>query len=101
MQAYSDPRRESDPHALPDLEVFYHSEKTRHMLCEGYMEWHTQQPSTQVPCDQCPEPGWYWWSCSPGCLPDGDAVGPFDSAESALADARSRYAFDPDTDEEE
>jgi hypothetical protein len=22
-------------------------------------------------------PGWYWWSCFPGCLPEGDAFGPF------------------------
>ncbi len=32
--------------------------------------------------------GWYWWSCSPGCLPDGPAMGPYRSptaaAESAL-----------------
>lgn len=31
--------------------------------------------------------GWYWWSCSPGCLPDGDAVGPFETEAEALADA--------------
>ena len=34
--------------------------------------------------------GWYWWSCSPGCLPDGDPIGPFTSptraAEHALGD---------------
>ena len=23
------------------------------------------------------EPGWYWWGCYAGCLPDSDAVGPF------------------------
>ena len=22
-------------------------------------------------------PGWYWWACFPGCLPDGEATGPF------------------------
>lgn len=32
--------------------------------------------------------GWYWWACFPGCLPDGDPVGPFDTEEEALADAR-------------
>lgn len=31
--------------------------------------------------------GWYWWPCSPGCLPDGDPVGPFATSEEALADA--------------
>ncbi len=33
-------------------------------------------------------PGWYWWACFPGCLPDGDPVGPFDTPEEAYADAR-------------
>lgn len=28
--------------------------------------------------------GWYWWSCSPGCLPDSDPVGPFDTSREAL-----------------
>ncbi len=71
MQAYSDPKRESDPHALPDVEVFeldrvYNSH-------QGFI---------------ADEPGWYWWSCFPGCIPDCDPFGPFASYELALADAR-------------
>ena len=31
--------------------------------------------------------GWYWWSCSPGCLPDGEASGPFESEMEAIEDA--------------
>jgi hypothetical protein len=31
--------------------------------------------------------GWYWWTCSPGCLPDSDAIGPFRSEDEALNDA--------------
>ena len=31
--------------------------------------------------------GWYWWPCSPGCMPDGDASGPFLTEEDAIADA--------------
>ena len=34
------------------------------------------------------EPGWYWWPCFPGCLPDTDAVGPFDTAKQAFDNAR-------------
>lgn len=30
---------------------------------------------------------WYWWACFPGCLPDGDACGPFDDATDAWLDA--------------
>ena len=36
-----------------------------------------------------PDTGCYWWSCFPGCLPDGDAVGPFQSEAEAIADANS------------
>ena len=32
-------------------------------------------------------PGWYWWACFPGCLPDGEASGPFETAEAAYLDA--------------
>lgn len=33
------------------------------------------------------DPGWYWWPCFPGCMPDSDAIGPFKSEEDAIADA--------------
>jgi len=31
------------------------------------------------------EPGWYWWPCQPGCLPDTDdgPDGPYATAEGA------------------
>jgi hypothetical protein len=31
--------------------------------------------------------GWYWWPCFPGCLPDGDATGPFQTEREAVEDA--------------
>jgi len=33
------------------------------------------------------EPGWYWASGWPGCIPDGDCVGPFDTSTDARVDA--------------
>ncbi len=33
------------------------------------------------------EPGWYWWACFPGCLPDGEPVGPFDTSRLAMTAA--------------
>jgi hypothetical protein len=77
-QAYSDPKREDDDYSLPDIEVFYHD----------------PHPGPEVSYDLrdengAPMPeGWYWWSCFPGCLPDGDPTGPFSSEDEALADAR-------------
>ncbi len=33
------------------------------------------------------QPGWYWQACFPGCMPDGEANGPFASSRLALKDA--------------
>ena len=38
--------------------------------------------------DEENSPGWYWWACFPGCLPDGDPEGPFDDEQEALDNAR-------------
>ena len=72
-QAYSDPRRASDPHALPDVEVFYYDTGAT----DPYSLSHGE------------EPGWYWQACFPGCLPDGEPVGPFASEAEALADSQA------------
>lgn len=31
--------------------------------------------------------GFYWWACSPGCLPDSEATGPFGTELEAIEDA--------------
>ena len=31
--------------------------------------------------------GWYWHACLPGCLPDGEASGPFQTEQDAIKDA--------------
>jgi len=72
-QAYSDPERADDPHALPDIEVFYAKRG------ELGVQHDDGAPSAA---------GWYWWPCFPGCLPDGDAIGPFETEAEALADTR-------------
>jgi hypothetical protein len=33
--------------------------------------------------------GWYWWACFPGCTPDSDPHGPFDTQDEAEADAQN------------
>ncbi len=32
-------------------------------------------------------PGWYWWPCTFGCLPDSDPTGPFAYSQQAHHDA--------------
>jgi hypothetical protein len=70
-QAYSAPDREDDLYALPDIETFY--------LSEGQMDDKD---------GNCFETGWYWWACFPGCLPDGEPMGPFKTEAEALEDAQ-------------
>ena len=67
---YSDPARESDTYALPDVEVFY--------AAEGELG------PVNADDDEPRSPGWYYWYCFPGCLPEGDHWGPYDTEEAAV-----------------
>ena len=40
-------------------------------------------------CDEKDEEGWYWQPCFPGCLPDGDMNGPFESEIDAINNAQT------------
>jgi len=91
-QHYFDPKRETDPYALSDFET-------------SFFGWAELTPTEDLAQGAEPSPaGWYWWSCFPGCLPDSDAIGPFETEEEAVADARMQYAWatdegDPDAGE--
>lgn len=105
MQDYSDKTRESDPHALPDIEVFELTacevaERDEDLIWE-YMKRHEFRLASmsgkvrERMFDQMVEEegitgGWFWWACFPGCLPDSDPFGPFATRAEALADAREQ-----------
>ena len=79
-QFYSDPSRETHKWSLPDCEVFYSRE------CDQTPEtvfWNEDD-------DEATGPGWYYWTCFPGCMPDSDPWGPFDSEDAAIEDAREQ-----------
>lgn len=63
-QVFSNPERAEDPYSLPDVEIFY------------------------GPDYDMDEDGWFYWYCFPGCLPDSDPIGPFESFNEALEDVR-------------
>ena len=63
MQVYSDPKREKEEHALPDVEVFFYTD----------YDHHAENPEDSL------EPGYYFWYCFPGCLPDGEPFGPYET----------------------
>ncbi len=41
------------------------------------------------------ECGWYWWPCSPGCLPDGEAEGSYGTSHEAYVAAFARVGEEP------
>lgn len=76
MQIYSDPNREHIDTALPDVEVFWADN-------EYLSTW------GDVSTDEDPDAGagYYYCFCFPGCLPDSEPYGPFETAEEAIAHA--------------
>ena len=82
MQAYSDPKRESEPTALPDVEIFYATVE------ENFANGNVDDDGEPMPS------GWYYWYCFPGCLPDSDAIGPFQTEKGALRACRDENIFD-------
>ena len=75
---YSDTERETEEHALPNIQVFYMDDDQALEMAEF---------GTAYGMDA--EAGWYWWSCFPGCMPDGDPMGPFETENEAIADAQN------------
>lgn len=52
---------------MDNIEVFYlHDLPNADLIKEGYT------------------PGWYYWFCFPGCLPDSDPIGPFETEDEAI-----------------
>lgn len=105
-QHYSDPEREYDPYALPDIEVF---QLTAHEVAERdddlvheYLKRHEFRLATmnsrtrERMLDAMVEKegitgGWFYWYCFPGCMPDSNAMGPYATHAEAL-EATREYA---------
>ena len=103
MQAYSNPARANNPHALPDVEVFQltahevaaqdedlvyeYSKRPEFRLC--HMNGRVRESMLDAMVEEeSITGGWYWWTCLPGCLPDSCAFGPFETRDAALTDAQ-------------
>jgi hypothetical protein len=101
MQFYSDPRREKEKYALPNCEAFEvtagewwwdaNGERVDAPLHDGVNCADLSDNDRQADED-CPEhrdwspceAGWYYWYCLPGCMPDSDPLGPYETAEEAI-----------------
>jgi hypothetical protein len=104
MQAYSDSKRENDPNALPDIEIFQLT-ATEVVAMDEELVWeYGKRPEFRLHSmnsrvrnamletiveEENITGGWFWQSCFPGCLPDGNPFGPFESEKEALADAQA------------
>lgn len=80
---YAPAERENDEHALPNVEVFYRTEAAialDFLATDG--DWWADGDGEMM------GEGWYWWACFPGCMPDSDPCGPFDTEAEAIADAQ-------------
>ena len=102
MQVYSNPERENDEYALPNVEVWqsYHAE----IWCdrcgvftvpyeEAYASERAYCPSCDAPADRRysdKQAYWFYWYCLPGCMPDSDPIGPFATEAEAIADAQDQ-----------
>lgn len=99
-QHYSNPARQTDAYSLPDVETFtaaydycpecqslVFSPKGRATTGKGN-PWLGACHDCDDRIVQLRQFGWFWWSCFPGCLPDSEPMGPFDTEAEALADAR-------------
>jgi hypothetical protein len=102
-QHYSNPNREDDEHALPDIEVFEMNAQEVAAQDEDtiyeYMKRHEFRLASMngkvreamfdaMVAELGITGGWFWWSCFPGCLPDSFPNGPFATRAEALADAQ-------------
>jgi hypothetical protein len=103
---YSNPERESDTYALPDLEVFeltarevaerdedliYEYSKRHEFRLAGMNGRTREKMFDTIIEDEGITGGWFYWFCFPGCMPDSNAIGPFASHKEALADAREQF----------
>jgi len=50
-------------------------------------KWSTIDYGQAVECDPTTFEGWYWQAGWPGCIPDGDLMGPFPTEADAINDA--------------
>ena len=112
-QAYSNPKRESDPYSLPDVEVW--QDEIVEGDCErcGAHDVHSQSVIDEPRCPSCErtvsreqirptgKEAWWFWYCFPGCMPDSLPNGPYSTEAEALQAVRDDAWDAADDDEDE
>jgi hypothetical protein len=105
VQVYSNPEREDDTYALPDVEVFqltatevaessmYEDEQHEFMQRSEFRLAAMNSRAREQMLDAMVAElgitgGWFYWYCLPGCMPDSEPFGPFASADEAKSAAQ-------------
>ena len=93
MQFYTDPARADDTYALPDAEVFHVDAIDLEDEDTCFADLVAGKVEDGYDRDEAIHDliGFYWWCCFPGCMPEGDPMGPFATQEDAIADAREGF----------
>ena len=65
----------------------FHAEETQEPYGSFEVVWHQDEPAPELATCRGKTPGWYWWACFPGCMPDGEPMGPFAYSRQAHQDA--------------
>lgn len=96
MRIYSDPSRSTETYTMPDVEVWYHEHQAKNLRRQNPNEGNGPHdycvfPSETDPDQAYPEcygTGFYFWYCMPGCLPDSEPFGPYETEEEAISAAQ-------------
>ena len=92
-QHYSNPERAGDKWSLPDVETFEQAYDYC-PTCGSLMQ--DEDAKGHVHCLECAtskrptKRGWFYWFCLPGCLPDSEPFGPYETEQAAIADAQDQ-----------
>lgn len=103
MYAYSNPADENDTYKIPDVQVFQLTAEEAALLDENMvyeyskrhefelasMNGRARQAMIQAMIDENGiEGGWFFRFCFPGCLPESNPFGPYETHAEALQAAR-------------
>jgi hypothetical protein len=90
---YSNLKRESDTYALPDVEIFHHEHCKRELCALNAGSKADIFGECILDSDgDCCGSGWYYQFCFPGCMPESDPFGPYETYEAALEACRDECA---------
>jgi hypothetical protein len=106
-QHYSNPDRASDPHALPNIEVFQLTATEVAGMDDDMVAAYMQRREFRlaamnsrvreamldaIVANEGIEGGFFYWYCFPGCMPDSEPMGPYASHDEALKAAQDDAA---------